>query len=739
MKTPAKKEQVLALLSSGIPMSYGDICAELKASKREKVEIKNLLQELVETTTIVKHGKMYRLKIQQKKVVQKSSTLIEGVFDATPLSRNYSYAFVKTEVGDYFVSSEDVSNAYHGDKVLIEGSERGKNRLYGVVRDIVSRANETLAGDVKKVDTNYYFICSNPKIHNWFNISKPKPEYDGKKVILAVSNWGNKRMGKAPAGKVTEILGESGNPEVEVLGVIRQYNLPLEFPQPVMDEVNRVKDTITKKEISKRRDLRDLFTFTIDPASAKDFDDAISIAKVKGGYELYVHIADVAHYVKLDSAIFIEAVNRGNSYYFPKKVIPMLPEKLSNKVCSLRPEEEKLTMTVYTLFDDKGNLKKQELFESVINSNFRLAYEDVDNLFSGKETDLAPELIEALQVSRTLSRLLSKVRKKAGYIFFDLPDIDYIYDKEGFIKTFTLSEETESHKLIENFMLVANEYVAKKLTNISPTTMYRIHEDPDFNKIEKLATTLSYYGIKFTLLENLNKSYQALLDSMPTQEHHIVFDRMVLRSMKKAKYSTEHIRHFGLSIESYTHFTSPIRRLCDLIIHHLCKYYITHSSDSSLSKVQVKHYAAVASEKELVADETEREIERVYNRAYMKKKIGEQYSGLIIGVKSTGVIVRLNEIPITGIININASRGSRWDFKEQELRLVNRNSGYFYQLMDKVLVQVMDVSDDIYLELTPAPDAHTHSIQAKSTPSNAKARDRKDRSYKGSKRSKRKK
>ncbi|MDZ4121004.1 MAG: VacB/RNase II family 3'-5' exoribonuclease, partial [Candidatus Cloacimonadaceae bacterium] len=487
------------------------------------------------------------------------------------------------------------------------------------------------------------------------------------------------------------------------------------FPEEVMKAAMAVQDRIPASEIKRRKDLRDVYTFTIDPASAKDFDDAISIIKKEDGYELYVHIADVAHYVKLESVIFAEAVNRGNSYYFPKRVLPMLPEKLSNMVCSLRPDEDKLTMTVYTKFDKKGMIRKQELMETVIRSNYRLAYEEVDNLFAGDRQNLPDELIDVLYTSRDLSRLLTKFRKENGYIFFDLPEIQYEYDQEGFIKTFTLAEETESHKLIENFMLVANEYTASKLTQLSPTTMYRIHEDPDFAKIERLTNTLSHYGIKFLVRENLNKSYQALLDSLPTPEHHIVFDRMVLRSMKKAKYSTEHLRHFGLAIETYTHFTSPIRRLCDLIIHHLCKIHILKSVKETLTVTQVKHYAAVSSEKELVADEAEREIEKVYNRAYMKDNIGEKYSGLVIGVNSSGLIVRLNELPITGVLKVNASRGSRWDFKDQELRLVNRNSGYYYQLLDKVKVQVMDVSDDIYFELSQDSDAHIHTVTVKSS------------------------
>lgn len=703
------------------PLSYSEICQNLGVTKKEKSLVSIALDNLENSNTIIKNRKRYKLSetdLRQKSVRERSPNLIEGILDATPLSRNYSFAFVRTEEGDYFVSSEDILNAYHGDTVLIDGSMRRGKRLYGVITKIVKRANESLAGDIKRSNSNYYFICSNPKIHNWFNVMTPKAEYDGKKVVLKVINWGNKATGKPPLGIVTEVLGDSGNPEVEVLGVIRQYNLPLEFPEEVMLEATAIDEVISDKEILNRRDMRDMYTFTIDPASAKDFDDAISVKKTATGYDLYVHIADVAHYVPIDSHTFSEALNRGNSYYFPKKVIPMLPEKLSNKVCSLRPDEEKLTMTVFTQFDKQGNTIRQELFESVIRSNHRLSYEEVDELFEGRRTDLPKELINTLYVSKELSRLLSQIRNKAGYLFFDLPDIEYIYDQEGFIKTFTTAEETESHKLIENFMLIANEYVATKLTQVSPISLYRIHENPDYSKIERLANTLACYGIKFQIMENLNKSYQAILESMPTPEYHIVFDRMVLRSMKKAKYSIELQRHFGLSIEAYTHFTSPIRRLCDLVVHHLCKSYALETSTIRLNKDKVKHIATVASEKEIVADESEREIERVYNRAYMTKKIGFEYSGIVIGVNASGLIVRLNELPITGVLKIESNRQSRWDFRDVEMKLVNKNNGYYYQLLDKVKVSVLDVSDDVYFELCQKTDSHIHTILQPIDPNN---------------------
>ncbi|MDZ4182018.1 MAG: RNB domain-containing ribonuclease, partial [Candidatus Cloacimonadaceae bacterium] len=288
------------------------------------------------------------------------------------------------------------------------------------------------------------------------------------------------------------------------------------------------------------------------------------------------------------------------------------------------------------------------------------------------------------------------------------PEIEYHYDEEGFVHRLGLTEETDSHKLIENFMLVANEFVAEKLTQQSPHCMYRIHEDPDFSKIERVIETLSYYGISFYMKENLNLSMQYLLRSMPSPEYHKVFDRIVLRTMKKAKYSTEHVRHFGLGMETYTHFTSPIRRLCDLVIHHLCKIHICKSGKQKIGGTQMKLWANTASERELVADQAERDIERIYYLAYMKSHIGEKFSGLVIATNSSSLIVRLEEIPVTAVLKVAQLRGGGWKYYDKEMRYINGRTGDYYQLTDKLKVQVVDVSDDIYLELSQDKDAHRH-------------------------------
>lgn len=700
--------------NNNTPLSYNELVNELHLVRKEKSLLAETLQAMLAEGILTKKNRKFRLAVSPELIKKEANEkvthprLLEGIFDATPLARDLSYAFVRTEQGDFYVNAEDTLNAYHNDVVVIEPHFRKGKPDYAIVRKIIQRANETMTGDIRESGIRTFFISINPKIHNWIEVSELNGAKEGDKVVLQVTNWGNPLMGKMPVGKVIEILGPSGDPEVELLAVIRQYNLPLQFPDTVLAEMEEIEETISDQELTHRLDLRNILTFTIDPASAKDFDDAISLEKLNQGWRLYVHIADVAHYVKPESATFSEAVKRGNSFYFPKKVIPMLPEKLSNKVCSLRPNEDKLAMSVITDFNLQGKILRQRLEESVIKSDFRLNYDQVDKFFQGQNTDFPQNLSETLSSARKLSSLLTAKRLKDGYIFFDLPELEYEYDEEGFLKRFTLAEETESHKLIENFMLVANECIATKLSQLAPTTIYRIHEDPDWEKIERLIELLSYYGINFYERETLNASIQYLLHSLPTPEHHKVFEPIILRSMKKAKYSTEHIRHFGLGMETYTHFTSPIRRLCDLVIHHLCKTYILKTSKIQFDYNQLKHFAFIASEQELQADQSERDIEHYFSMTYMKKFIGESFSGIVISAKNDRLIIRLDQIPINAVLMITEFPSGKWIFLDRQMRFVNEDNKDYFQLMDKVLVNIMEVSDDIYLELKPGKKSHQH-------------------------------
>jgi len=696
------------------PISYEALVPKLRLARRDKAELKKELERMVASGELIKRRGRYSpappkkaQKIIPRAAVKANMRLIEGKFDATSLSRDQSYAFVRTDGGDYFVDFEDTLNAFHNDIVAIE-TIRGRSKDRAIVRKIIKRSNETMAGDIKYLSNKPIFICSNPKIHRWFEVNDTLGAKENDKVVLEVTNWGNIYSGKMPGGKVVEVLGPSGDVEVELLAVLRQYQLPLEFPIDVIAETDALKQEIEAKDFRSREDLRDLLTFTIDPASAKDFDDAISLEADNQGYKLWVHIADVSHFVALDSKIFKEASKRGNSFYFPKQVIPMLPPRLSNQICSLRPNEDKLCLSVFTQFDLKGNIRNQKIVQSVIRSDYRLAYEEVDAYFDGEDSQLSPILKKTLSDALKLSKLLSQRRISEGYIFFDLPEIQYEYDDDGLLVELGLDKETDGHKLIENFMLVANEYVAKRLKQLAPHTLYRIHENPDPQKLERLGVLISHYGLSFDPHEDPNLSLQYLLNSMPNKDYHMVFDRMVLRSLKKAQYTIKEERHFGLGLEHYTHFTSPIRRLCDLCIHHLCKIYLLKTSKASLNAFQLRNHAQTANEQELLADEAERSLERVYSLAFMKKKVGERFTGTVISTRRDALIVRLTEIPVTGVLKTDTLKGSPFTYHEQAMMHASNLTGNYYQLLDKVIVDIMDVSDDIYLELAQVPGAHTH-------------------------------
>ncbi|MFB3844922.1 MAG: ribonuclease R family protein [Candidatus Cloacimonadaceae bacterium] len=703
----------LFIQNSSQSFSIKDIIDALHLTPKSYKEVGNAVFALLENGFIRKENKKYILnaqKISTPKVNQPSPQLLQGTFDATPMARNCSYAFVRTEQGDFYVSAEDTLNAFHGDTVAIEPHYKNNKPDFCYIRKVIKRAAEILAGDLQQSNGKYYFLCSNPKIYQWFEVIDIGNAEPGMKVMLQVTIWGNRSLSKPPLGKVIEVLGPAGNPDTELLAVIRQNNLPLEFPEKVIDELSSLPETISNDELLGRKDLRNLITFTIDPASAKDYDDAISLEDIETGWRLYVHIADVSHYVKTDSMLFEECVTRGNSYYFPRKVIPMLPEKLSNRLCSLRQNEDKLTLSVITDFDRKGNILKQTLWESVINSDARLTYEQVDALYEDKESNLAEEIKKALNSGRELSRILSAKRDKDGCLFFDLPETEYIYDEEGFVSRMEQSAETEPHKLIENFMLVANQFIAEQLTLLAPFTIYRVHEFPDMEKLKRLSILLANYGLTLNFKVDLNHSLQRLMQSFPDEIYHKVFDKQVLRSLKKAKYSPQHLPHFGLAMETYTHFTSPIRRLCDLVIHHLCKQYILHSEQPCFNRKQITQYANQASDKELVADESERSIERVMNVIYMKNRVGEIYDGIITGMNSTSLFVQPTTLPITGVLSADLLPKGKWIYNEQAQRYQNERTADYYQLMDTVRVQVMQVTDDIYFELLNEAGSHLHHV-----------------------------
>ncbi|MBW6516758.1 MAG: VacB/RNase II family 3'-5' exoribonuclease, partial [Candidatus Cloacimonetes bacterium] len=468
------------------------------------------------------------------------------------------------------------------------------------------------------------------------------------------------------------------------------------FPDEVIAETEKLNDEVDENTLHNRKDFRDLLTITIDPQTAKDYDDAISLVTNKGGYVLYVHIADVSYYIRTDSILFNEAVTRGNSFYFPRSVIPMLPERISNKICSLRPDEDKLTLTVKTEFDKLLNIKDQSVCESVIRSSARLTYEEVDNLFDGKKHEIPQEIASMLQELRKISQELTKRRYDLGYIPFNMPDTDFEYDEEGNIINIHNSRETESHKLIENCMLLANEYTAKLLNKKADKAIYRVHEDPDEAAVEKISKLLNYYKVKYKKNQKTQKLIQGLLLAMPNNDYHRVFDPLILRSMKKARYDTIPVGHFGLAMKNYTHFTSPIRRICDLAVHHLIRYHIWQQKEGyNLKSRNLQDIADNASERELLADNAERETATQFKKLFMKDKIGEVFSALIVNMNNNNIIVELDDIPVSGIIPLSSIEDDHYNFYAVYMELIGKRGKRVFRLLDRLTVKLERIDFDL--------------------------------------------
>ena len=707
-------EKVLTLFSQypGAQLKIKEISSILTIKKHDYKNLNDTVRKLIKDNLLVKEGQYITgspniVSQETKSTAKKSSKksykdsnikLIQATFDATSLAKGYSFGFAITEENDYFVSSEDLLNAYHGDKVEIAPFKQKNGKFYGVVKNVLERANNKMVGNATRYGKSYIFVCDNHKIHTSIIVSSPNQNIDNMKVEIEITNWGDKKKGALPSGKVLSILGEAHDPEIEVLGVIKQFNLPLEFPQKVIGEAANLSEFIPLEEKEKRSDFRDIITLTIDPISAKDYDDAISLVKEDFGFTHYVHIADVGHYVKPGTELFKEATKRGNSFYFPKRVIPMLPEQISNKICSLRPDEEKLTLSVVTKLNHKYDIIEQYAVESIINSDARLNYEEVDKFFETNELDQSDEVKDLLTESLKISKSLSQKLKNKGYINFRLPDVEYIYDEEGHLDAIKESEETDSHKLIENFMLLANEYVATYLREKTKTTIYRVHELPDKERIENVAKLLNYYGHKMKFDGTLNHSIQEVLKSFEGSFEEKVFNKMILRAMKKALYTTKHDIHFGLSIENYTHFTSPIRRLSDLVIHLQLKSFLGKDGYKFRSKSLVD-LADTASQQEVLSDEAYREILKKMVQYFMKDRIGKEYEAIVTGMNNSNMFVTLLKYPITGVVKLSSIPGDYYVVDDEKMIITGKKKNRQFKLAQKVDIRVSAVTDDIYFDI----------------------------------------
>ena len=611
--------------------------------------------------------------------------------------RGFGFVMSKDRPGeDVFVSAENMNSAMHGDKVVVnilKRREAGKKQDGEIIR-ILERATLTVIGTYESNGNFGFVIPDNHKLA--YDIFIPKSgsmeAKNGQKVIVELTRWPEPR--RNPEGNIVEILGFLWERGTDILSIVRQFNLPSDFPPEAVSEAQSVASRIPDEEIAKRRDLREWKTLTIDGADAKDLDDAVSITKLDNGdYRLGVHIADVAHYVADGSALDREAYIRGNSVYLLDRVIPMLPHELSNGICSLNPKSDRLTLSVVMDIDKKGKVYVHEMFESVINSKARLIYDDVSDLLEGKEDikDSLKEVSNELYLMKELMDILRRRRERRGSIDFDFPESYIELDENGNPKDVRKLERRIANRLIEEFMLVCNETVAERYFWAQIPFLYRIHEDPNPEKVADFLKFIHNFGYAIRGKELHPKEFQMLTEEIKGKKEEPVISTLLLRTMKKAVYSAEPGKHFGLAAQYYSHFTSPIRRYPDLLIHRIIKWSLKGTiSTKKLDQLEswLPEVADHTSMTERRAEEAEREVDDMKKAQYMAERIGEEYDGIVSSVTNFGMFVQLGNT-IEGLVHFSNMDDDFYFFDEENYTIIGERTKKTYRLGDEVRVKVI--------------------------------------------------
>ena len=535
---------------------------------------------------------------------------------------------------------------------------------------------------------------------------------NGEIVVVEITRWPANHQ--PPSGKVTEVLGSPDDPDVEVEILVKKYGLSTSFPAGVLAAAEAVPSEVSSKEASGRVDLRKKTLVTIDGETAKDFDDAVCVEKHQGGYRLYISIADVSHYVTVGSPLDVEARERGTSVYFPDRCVPMLPERLSNGICSLNPDVDRLAFTAELTFDKDGAMKARKFYKSVIKSRERLTYTTVKGLLEGDITEGYDHVAGDLRLMEELASLLSKRRTCEGSIDFDLPEPQIIIDIEGRIEDIVRSERNVAHRLIEEFMLAANMAVAGEFSRKALPFLYRIHGEPDPDSIADFRDFIAGFGYALKKTKKgsyLPKHFQKVLADCAGRPEEKLINHVLLRAMQRAVYSTENSGHFGLAFTDYTHFTSPIRRYPDLVVHRLLNKLLTKRygpEEERREAASLPSVAAHASAMERKATEAEREIVDLKKAQFMKDKVGESFSGFISGVTSFGFFVELNEFFIEGLVHISSLAGDYYSLVDKEHYLIGEHTKKVFRVGDAVEVKIEAVNIpmrkiDMLLDVKSAP------------------------------------
>lgn len=711
------KNNILEILSNKeySPMSDDAILRQLNIPNSESGKFFSQLDEMETDGLIFKTKK-------NKYVIPSRINLVVGI-----LKKNRKgFGFVISESdenGDVYVASGDMNSAMHGDRVAVRLLyEKDENRSReGEIIKVIKRANYEVVGTFEGGNKFGFVVPDDTRIGNDIfipheNIGRAKT---GDKVVVKILVWPEKR--RNPEGKIIEVLGSSDEAGTDITAVIRQYKLSESFPTKVIAEAEAIPIDISEKEISRRIDLRHKNIITIDGADAKDLDDAVLVEKLdNGNYLLGVHIADVTHYVTENSYLDKEALNRGCSVYLINKVLPMLPEKLSNGVCSLNPRIDRLTLSIEMEIDSTGKVVKHNIFNSVINTKERMIYTDVSNILENQDEDLIKQyehIYQEILLMQELASILNKNREERGSIDFDF-DESYIHlNSEGIPTKIETAERRTANRIIEEFMLKANETIAEHFHWMEVPFVYRVHEEPSIDRINEFKKFIYNFG--YTIRGNGEtihpKTLQEITKKIKGKKEENVISTIMLRSLKKAMYAPQCLGHFGLAAQYYCHFTSPIRRYPDLMIHRIIKESI--EDGLSAKRIQtlnakVEEISKKSSEAEKVAEDIEREVEDLKKAEYMSNHIGEIYEGIISGVTSFGIFVELYNT-IEGLVRISSIDDDYYIYDKEKYQLIGERTKKVFSLGNEVTVKVVSVNlpnREINFELIGIKDQETRNL-----------------------------
>lgn len=689
-------EKIIELVSAHgyKPSTVDQMGSSMGLDRNGMKELRKVVNELVE------EGRLFLIK-RDRVVLPERFGIFVGRLDAN--KRGFGFVPQGEGLRDIFVPENAMNQAMNGDKVMVKVVRRdqGDRRAEGEVIRILERRNQKIVG-IYQESKNYGFVVpEDGKLKHDIFISKKNRNFAENEdvVVVEVTRWPEK--GRNPEGLITEILGKQGDKGVDILTLVKKYDLPEEFSSKVMQYVDNLPETIPDGEIARRRDLRGMPIMTIDGSDSKDLDDAVTVEKLSDGtFKLGVHIADVTHYVRERSPLDVEALKRATSIYLIDVVIPMLPQKLSNELCSLNPDEPKLTLSCEMIIDGEGKVQKHEIFESIMVSSLRATYEDVTRVLHGEMEESLKKYepyLEMLKAMEELQGVLEAKRKRRGSLDFEIPESKIKLDKLG--KPIEISKYPReiSNRIIEEFMLVCNETVAEHMFWTHVPFVYRVHEEPDTEKLKAFTEFSFNLGYPVRTYSSVQpKALQEVLDSVKGKNEEPVLSKLLLRSMMQAKYGTENIGHFGLAATYYTHFTSPIRRYPDLMIHRIIKDYINGRIDEK--RVQqllplVAEAAKQSSEMERYAVEAERELDALKKSEFMYHHVGEEFDGIISSVTNFGLFVELPNT-IEGLVHITTMYDDYYVYDERFMTLEGEQTKKKYALGDKIRILVSRVDVD---------------------------------------------